>query len=72
MENKIIEQPELESEAPIEDIDNASTLQEGSILGRFKDAKSLMEAYNSLHAEFTRKCQKLADFQKENRERARL
>ena len=29
--------------------------------GKFKDAKSLLDAYNSLEAEFTRKSQKLAD-----------
>ena len=33
-------------------------------LGKFKDVQSLFDAYNSLQAEFTRKSQKLADFQK--------
>ena len=38
--------------------------QEGSIFGKFKDAKNLLEAYNNLQSEFTRKCQKLAEYEK--------
>lgn len=34
--------------------------QDGSQLGKFKDVESLLSAYNSLQAEFTRKCQKLS------------
>jgi hypothetical protein len=56
--DEIIEQPSLET--------NELENQEGSMLGKFKDAKSLLEAYNSLESEFTRKCQKLAELQKEN------
>ena len=67
MEEKIIEQSNLEPEANIE---NTSTSQEDSMLGKFKDAKSLLDAYNSLQAEFTRKSQKLAEFQKENAKNA--
>lgn len=65
MEEKFIEQPALET-----DEINKTETQEGSMLGKFKDAKSLLEAYNSLQAEFTRKCQKLAEFQKESEENA--
>lgn len=36
------------------------TTHQGSIAGKFKDAKTLLEAYNNLQAEFTRKSQKLA------------
>jgi|LGVE01.1.fsa_nt_gb hypothetical protein len=43
----------------------AGTIQEGSSLGKFKDADSLFEAYNNLQAEFTRKSQKLSTAQKE-------
>ena len=32
--------------------------------GKFKDAQSLLEAYNNLQAEFTRKCQKLSELEK--------
>ncbi len=70
-----LEQPELERESFSNDFsaDNAedsSNFQDGSILGKFKDAKSLLEAYNNLEAEFTRKSQKLAEFQKNSEENA--
>lgn len=64
MEENIIEQPVPETE------EIYSENQEGSMLGKFKDAKTLLNAYNSLQSEFTRKCQKLAEFQKENEENA--
>lgn len=63
MENEIIEQLETEPE-------NNSVNSEGSMYGKFKDAQTLLEAYNSLQAEFTRKSQKLADFQKKEEENA--
>ena len=34
--------------------------------GKFKDAESLLKAYNSLEAEFTKKSQKLASLESEN------
>ncbi len=75
MEEINLEQPNLEIE---NDITNYSTdcdersleVQEGSMLGKFKDAKSLLDAYNNLEAEFTRKSQKLAEFQKKVEENA--
>lgn len=36
----------------------------GSPYGKFKNATSLLSAYNNLQAEFTRKSQKLAEFEK--------
>jgi len=33
-------------------------------LGKFKNTESLLSAYNNLQAEFTRKCQKLKEFEK--------
>ena len=33
--------------------------------GKFKDAKSLLSAYNSLQAEFTRRCQRVKELQRE-------
>lgn len=41
---------------------------EGSLLGKFKDTKSLMNAYNELQGEFTRKCQKLSEVEKKLKE----
>lgn len=74
MENDIMEQPETQG------LDNAdvneqinmesavvdSTLQNGSIYGKFKDATSLLEAYNNLEKEFTKKSQKLSELLKQN------
>ena len=70
MENIILEQPILEPESDINNTLNSESQEEGSMFGKFKDAKTLLDAYNSLQAEFTRKCQKLAEFQKENEESA--
>lgn len=63
MDENLLEQPSLETNDKIEN-------QEGSMFGKFKDAKSLLDAYNSLEAEFTRKSQKLAEFQKEMKQNA--
>ncbi len=38
-------------------------------LGKFKDAESLLKAYNSLEAEFTKKSQRLASLESENTKR---
>lgn len=74
MENITIEQPGIESEAASLDSTTNNELdsqtQEGSIYGKFNDAKSLLEAYNNLQSEFTRKSQKLAEFQKKIEENA--
>ena len=63
---EIIEQPTLETSNSDTSISNENLeIQEGSMLGKFKDAKSLLDAYTGLEAEFTRKCQKLSEVQKE-------
>ena len=36
-------------------------------LGKFKDAESMLKAYNNLQAEFTRKCQRLSELEKESK-----
>jgi len=41
-------------------------------LGKFKDADSLLDAYNNLQAEFTRKCQKLSEITKQLEEEKSL
>lgn len=49
--------------------DNIETeMQTGSPIGKFKDAKKLLDAYNELQSEFTRKCQKLSDAEKKLQE----
>lgn len=66
MEENIIEQLNTEPEIEFTNSENS----EGSIFGKFKDAKTLLDAYNSLQAEFTRKSQRLAEIQKQFDENA--
>lgn len=61
MENETLEQLVAEPEVLCEQPENS----ESSMYGKFKDAQSLLDAYNSLQAEFTRKSQKLAEIQKD-------
>lgn len=65
MEENLLEQPILETEENNLNDSNSSENQEGSIFGKFKDATTLLNAYNNLQSEFTRKSQKLAEIQKE-------
>lgn len=52
-------------EQPLKEEDGAQlTSENGSMLGKFKDATSLLNAYTHLQAEFTRKSQKLAELEK--------
>lgn len=46
------------------EISLGSNFQDGSMIGKFKDAKTLLSAYNNLQSEFTRKCQKLSELEK--------
>lgn len=48
---------QLENEK--KDIDESTSNMGSNLLGKFKDVDELTKAYNSLQAEFTRKCQKL-------------
>jgi len=43
-------------------------IHEGSPLGKFKDSSKLLDAYNELQSEFTRKCQKLSEAEKKLQE----
>ncbi len=70
MNKNELEQPNLEPENNQHNDLISSENQEGSMIGKFKDANTLLEAYNNLQSEFTRKSQKLAEFQKEYEENA--
>ncbi len=62
-----IEQPEVISTEQVADakIDVGSDTEvHGSIPNKFKDSDALLQAYNSLQSEFTKKCQALSDLQK--------
>ena len=69
-EKQIGEQPqELQNnvqEGIVKDEDMGTSCSDSSngSLGKFKDAESLLEAYNNLQAEFTKKCQKLSEVSK--------
>ena len=43
---------------------NGKNVDNSPNLGKFKDVESLLSAYNSLQAEFTKKCQKLSELTK--------
>ena len=72
-EEELREQPEMEpanvlNVTNIESVESESGSQTGAFegeFGKFKSAEALYEAYKNLQAEFTRKCQKLSEFEKE-------
>ncbi len=61
MNNQLNEQPltEIESNAQLEQ----SVHEEKGSLGKFKDVEALMSAYNSLQAEFTKRCQRIKELE---------
>lgn len=66
-----VEQEESLNEDKMVGENVAENLEQGS-LGKFKDAQTLLEAYNNLQAEFTRKCQKLNQLQTEVEKQSEL
>lgn len=63
--NKIGEQPDdTQVHAVATDIENGTEECNGSPLGKFKNSEKLLDAYNELQSEFTRKCQKLSETEK--------
>lgn len=66
-EEKIMEQPEVQSQGAAAQSEDVGRGTEGSI-GKFKDSDALLEAYNNLQSEFTKKCQTLADLKKKSEE----
>lgn len=63
-QEEIITEVESAKEAEPQKIENMVDNGVGS-LGKFKDAQSLLSAYNSLQAEFTKKCQSLSEVTKQ-------
>ena len=71
MEEKINGEQPTEQDANVqseivENEDKGTTLAGAEVgsLGKFKDAESMLKAYNNLQAEFTKKCQKLSEVSK--------
>ena len=44
--------------------------KESQTFGKFKNAEALLEAYNNLQSEFTKKCQRLSELEKDKTEKA--
>ena len=64
MENlKDNEQIKIESQAVSTEEVSLGDTDIGISLGKFKDVKSLLDAYNSLQSEFTKRCQKLKELE---------
>lgn len=65
------EQPESTQGSPLENCDQTdceseqSEAERGVPIGKFKSVDDLYHAYNSLQSEFTKKCQKLAEIEKD-------
>ena len=55
---------ELEGSQVQEDMQH-SEAENGETVGKFKDANALFEAYNNLEKEFTKKCQRLSELEKD-------
>lgn len=74
-QNVIEEQPKSAGQVCVNDLQNqcgggdcenlANDACQGSSYGKFKTAESLMDAYNNLQAEFTRRCQRIKNLEKE-------
>ena len=77
MENEVKtwEQPlnldKTQEEMKVIESDGGQTQDEnGSQLGKFNSPESLLEAYNNLQREFTKKCQKLSELEKQHADNA--
>lgn len=67
--NQIGEQPNTaEIHAVATGVDDGIETHDGSPLGKFKNSEKLLDAYNELQSEFTRKCQKLSETEKKLQE----
>lgn len=69
MENleEILEQPAIEQETQEElkkENDGGQIASKHGSIGKFNSPESLLEAYNNLQREFTKKCQKLSELEK--------
>lgn len=51
-------------EVTSEEKESAVSAEETDRLGKFKDANSLLKAYDSLQSEFTKRCQKIKELEK--------
>ena len=67
-EQPITEQAEVlnvTDEKSADSCEGSSCFDANEPIGKFKNAQALFDAYNNLQAEFTKKCQKLSELEKE-------
>lgn len=64
-EKNIGEQSSVTPQGVETQMENGGRVDEDSPIDKFKNAKALMEAYKSLQSEFTKKCQKLSEYEKQ-------
>ena len=62
MEEQLFEQTEFKAQA-VSTEENLGANESEVSLGKFKDAKALLSAYNSLQAEFTKRCQRVKELE---------
>ena len=68
--NFVGEQPvDIGVQAVATGVDDGTENTAGSPLGKFKSAETLLDAYNELQGEFTRKCQRLSEAEKKLQEK---
>ena len=69
MEKEMMEQPIVEPANTLNKVDDNEAVSEiGSLetnLGKFKNPEALLDAYNNLQSEFTKKCQLLSKLEKD-------
>lgn len=63
--SEVLAYPDVENNVNIKEEKSEAPETSNGSLGKFKDTESLLTAYNNLQAEFTRKCQKLKEIEKE-------
>ena len=63
MENLNVEQTQTDTAHPAEAETVVGAQTENVSYGKFKDAAALLKAYNSLQAEFTKRCQRLKELE---------
>ena len=74
MEEKNIVNEQIENESQATEVETGETgeVTKDISLGKFKDVKSLLQAYNSLEAEFTKRCQHIKELEGEIKEKDKL
>lgn len=65
MNEQVNEQTTLEAQV-VETNEDLGDTEKAVSLGKFKDVKALLNAYNSLRAEFTKRCQRISELEAKN------